>query len=105
MKVKDKLGKAKKSILIFCIYFLVLMLGLIFLDAIDAIFGDNEPMRSKVELYLPNGETEVYSVKGVKITHFGDVISFVNDEGEKISYNGDYKVETEKLPMGEVEDK
>lgn len=102
MKIKDTLNKEKKSILIFCIYFLVIMLGLIFLDG---ILGDNEPMRFKVELYLPNGETEIYNVKEIKITHFGDVISFVNDEGEKISYNGDYKVETEKVPIGEVEDK
>lgn len=102
MDVKDTPNKANKTVLIFCIYFSVVILGSIFLDG---IFGNNEPTRFKVELQLPNGETEVYKVKGIKITHFGDAISFMNNKGEKVSYNGNYKVETEKLPIGEVEDK
>lgn len=104
--IKETFTKYKKGILTFFMFFLLaylIMVGLVFLSSASHRYrldGD-DPMRFKIELYLPNGATEVHWVKDLKITHFGDAVSFANESGEKQTFSGDYKITVERAPFVE----
>ena len=104
--VKESFAKYKKGILTFFMFFLLaylIMVGLVFLNSASHRYrldGDG-PMRFKIELYLPNGATEIHWVKDLKITHFGDAVSFANESGGKQTFSGDYKITVERAPFVE----
>lgn len=71
-----------------------IMLGLIFVRNASHVYviSQDQNIVYGVTLLFPNGTQKEYLTKRIEVRHMGNMISFMNQSGQRVSYSGHYMV-------------